>query len=119
MSQTSVYGYPCVENPNDFTPDKECSSPEEIETHRLACLQYKTADYKSNRGCFFEHSDDGKSVKHVTRTSWGIGINTIIICDGCGELPVIHCHECHQDFCEICWVEHESKGLDSERCPNE
>jgi hypothetical protein len=31
-----IYGFPCVSNPHDFEPDRECCSPAEVEAHRLA-----------------------------------------------------------------------------------
>ena len=40
----SVYGFPCVENPHDFTPDSESCTAEEA----------KRRGYKSNKekGCY-------------------------------------------------------------------
>ena len=121
MSKYPVYGYPCVEDPNDFSPDAECSSPQEIEAHRTACANYGKPSYVPNKGCFSHHSDDGQLVMHVTRTSWGIGVNLIDTCDGCnnpafGE-PLITCHECGSgwmEFCAVCWPEHEKRHEEGE-----
>jgi len=112
VSKQPVYGYPCVSNPNDFKPDHECCSPREIEMHRLACANYGKPSYAPNKGCYTEHDASGQIVKHVTRTSWGIGTNLIATCDGCGEPtfgdPLITCHECGgPEFCDVCWPEHE------------
>ena len=70
MSKQPTYGFPCVEDPNDFIPDPECSSPEERERHRVACANYRKASYEPNKGCYSEFSDDGQLIKHVLRTSW-------------------------------------------------
>ncbi len=108
MSQQPVYGFPCVSDPNVFIPDSECCSPAEIETHRLACQTYGKPEHVPNRGCTTEHDADGKLVKHVLRTSWGIGTNLIQSCDDCGEPAndTIECHDCGRDFCAVCWPKH-------------
>lgn len=112
MSKQPIYGFPCVEDPRDFSPDMECSSPEEIEAHRLACANYGKPSYVPNKGCYSQHSDDGQLVMHVTRTSWGIGVNLIDSCDECNcpSDALIACHECGgRDYCEVCWPEHEKR----------
>ena len=83
MSKQPIYGFPCVEDPNDFIPDGESCSPAELEAHRLACATFGTPDYQTNKGCYTEHDADGRFVMHVLRTSWGIGTNLIESCDGC------------------------------------
>lgn len=117
MSKQPVYGFPCVSDPNDFLPDHECCSPAEIEAHRLARETYGTANYEPNKGCYTEHDERGQLVKHVLRTSWGIGTNLIDSCDECREPtfggPLMICHECHEmEFCENCWPDHEKKHED-------
>lgn len=113
MSQQGQYGFPCVTDPHDFEPDAECSSPQEIEAHRRACATYGTDAYEPNKGCYSERDADGRLVKHVTRTSWGIGVNMIRMCDGECQEPCwttfTTCHECggHLDFCPDCWTVHE------------
>lgn len=112
MSKQPIYGFPCVSDPNDFLPDGECCSPEEIETHRRACQTFGKPEHEPNKGCFSEHDDKGQLVLHVTRTSWGIGTNLVESCDGCNQPPfgmaMMTCHECHEaEFCEACWPEHE------------
>lgn len=77
MSKQVVYGFPCVNDPNDFFPDPECCTPQEIEAHRLAKATYGSPAYEPNKGCFTKVSEDGQVVMHVTRTSWGIGTNVI------------------------------------------
>lgn len=116
MSYQPVYGFPCVSNPHDFSPDIECSSPAEIAAHKEACRTWGTKDHQPNRGCYSEYDAAGTLVKHVTRTSWGIGVNLLYCCDGdgCSE-PLdddrMTCHDCARDFCPHCWPRHE-KGHD-------
>lgn len=114
MSKQGTYGFPCVTDPNDFSPDAECSSPAEIEAHRLACQSYGKPSYVPNKGCTTEHDESGQMVRHVLRTSWGIGVNFIAMCDGCNTPtfsdPLIACHECGgPEFCADCWPEHEKR----------
>lgn len=112
MSQDCVYGFPCVTNPNDFTPDPECCSPEEMETHRKACANWGKPAYEPNKGCYSEHSADGQMVRHVLRTSWGIGTNLLTKCDDCGSMDneTVHCWECGGDFCcASCWPKHDAE----------
>lgn len=111
MSQDCVYGYPCVTDPNDFTPDAECSSPAEIEAHKLACKTFGKANHEPNKGCYTETTPDG-GWKHVVRTSWGIGVNVFTKCDHCGspENQTIHCWECGGDYCcASCWPRHDEE----------
>ena len=113
MSYQSVYGFPCVDDPNDFTPDAECCSPAEMEAHRRAVATFRTPRYEPNKGCTTEYSADGQLVRHILRTSWGIGVNQIRCCDGCSE-PVdefVTCHDCggSLDFCPGCWPKHASE----------
>jgi len=114
MSKQGHYGFPCVSDPNNFSPDTESSSPEEIAAHKLACENWGKPEFQPNKGCFSEYSDDGKLILHVTRTSWGIGVNLIPVCDDCGEMGIsnmIACHECpgEQEFCAMCWEKHEKQ----------
>jgi len=112
MSQDAVYGYPCVTNPNDFSPDTECCSPAEIAAHKLACETYGTAAHVPNKGCVTEWSEDGATVKRILRTSWGIGVNTFTKCDDCYSIEneTIHCFECGGDFCcASCWPRHDAE----------
>lgn len=112
MSKQPTYGFPCVSDPNDFIPDGESCSPDELAAHRLACETYGTPAYQPNKGCTTEHDESGNLVKHILRTSWGIGTNLIASCDGC-RMPdfgdgLITCHDCggFQEFCPNCWPEH-------------
>jgi hypothetical protein len=113
MSKQAVYGFPCVTNPHDFDPDHECCSPAEIEAHRLAKANWGKPAFAPNKGCYSEYDASGQLVKHVTRTSWGIGVNLLDSCDDCREPtfdePTIYCHDCARDLCSRCWPEHERK----------
>ena len=111
MSKRPIYGFPCVDDPNDFIPDGESCSPAEVEAHRIACANYGKLSYQPNKGCTTEFDELGQMVRHVLRTSWGIGTNLVPACDGCGipaYTPLMTCHECgEQEFCEECWPKHE------------
>lgn len=116
MSENCVYGYPCVEDPHNFTPDAECCSPAELDAHRLACAMYGKSDYRPNKGCYSEYDAAGGLVTHVARSSWGIGVNVVQVCDGCSEPcgSFVTCHDCQRDYCaERCWPEHDKQ----ETCP--
>lgn len=112
MSKHAYYGYPNVKDPNDFIPDGESSSPEEIAAHKAACAAYKKPGYKPpDQGCKVITTGDISIRK--TSTAWGIGTNLIPMCDGCEELDpesLIACHECGgQEFCAVCWPKHEKE----------
>jgi hypothetical protein len=112
VSQQGSYGYPHVTNPHDFSPDAECCSPEELAAHKRACETWGTPAYEPNKGCYTVLGADGKMAVHVTRTSWGIGVNTVTQCDACGEIAnqTIHCWECGGDFCSAsCWPRHDAE----------
>lgn len=115
MSMEPIYGYPCVEDPRDFDPDPECCSPTEMAAWRLACQTFGKSDHKPNKGCFTDRDESGQMVRHVLRTSWGIGINLIRKCDGwnCETRfgAFVHCHECGGDFCEECWPKHDAREV--------
>lgn len=79
-----VYGFPCVTNPNDFTPDGEACTAAEIEAHAEACRQWDAGTYQRDPGQFCqsfpggsEPNAEGRMVLHVSRTPWGIGINEV------------------------------------------
>lgn len=114
MSMRPLYGYPCVSDPNYFSPDAECCSPAEIEAHRVACANFGKPAYVPNKGCETLYDGEGRWVGHITRTSWGIGVNLIMHCDDCGEPndDVVHCHDCGRDFCPECWPVHANSQED-------
>ena len=73
-----IYGFPCVENPHDFTPDEECCTPEEIAFWEDAKKRWDAGerDVRGNR-CETVCNDQGNMAAHFTRTSWGIGVNMV------------------------------------------
>jgi hypothetical protein len=111
VSKQPIYGFPCVSDPHDFDPDRESCSPTEIEAWRTACANFGKPSFEPNKGCYTEHDPDGQIVKHVLRTSWGIGVNLVSHCDGCNEPTfedLMTCHECGgPEFCPECWPKHE------------
>lgn len=73
----SIYGFPCVENPHDFSPDRECCTPEEIAFWEDAKKRWDAGE-RDVRGARCETiRNSGEVTAHFTRTSWGIGINEV------------------------------------------
>jgi len=72
------YGFPCVENPHDFSPDEECCTPEEIAFWEDAKKRWDAGE-RDVRGarCQTVRGDSGEVLMHMTRTSWGIGVNMV------------------------------------------
>jgi len=69
----SVYGFICVEDPNDFSPDPECSTDEERERHRAACEQFKKTGKDSTApGAHCAFMNGGKEPP-----GYGMGMNSI------------------------------------------
>lgn len=73
-----VYGFPCVENPHDFSPDMECCTPAEIAFWEDAKRRWDAGE-RDVRGarCETVRNEQGDMTAHVTRTSWGIGGNSV------------------------------------------
>lgn len=71
-----VYGFPCVENPHNFSPDVECCTEAEILAWDDARQRWDAGgrDVRKLR-CESTYDDAGRLIQHVTRTSWGIGTN--------------------------------------------
>ena len=70
-----VYGFPCVENPHDFSPDRESCTPAEIAFWEDAKQRWDAGE-GDVRGARCETVQMGEATAHVTRTSWGIGANS-------------------------------------------
>jgi hypothetical protein len=81
-----VYGLPCVENPHDFEPDQECCTPAEIAFWEDAKKRWDAGecDVRGAR-CGSVYDENGQLKMHVTRTSWGIGINYVDMAEMFGE----------------------------------
>ena len=74
----AVYGFPCVENPHDFTPDRESCTNDEIAFWEEAKRRWDAGerDVRGARCCDLIDVD-GAIIGHATRTSWGIGVNMV------------------------------------------
>jgi hypothetical protein len=79
-----VYGFPCVTNHHDFSPDEESCTAAEIAAHKEACEQWDAGTYARDPSQFCQSfpngtnpDAEGRVVLHVTRTPWGIGVNTV------------------------------------------
>ena len=74
----AIYGLPCVENPHDFSPDEESCTPEEIAFWEDAKKRWDAGE-RDVRGARCEELKDaaGNYAGHITRTSWGIGVNMV------------------------------------------
>lgn len=72
-----VYGFPCVENPHDFSPDRESCTEAEIAFWEDAKKRWDAGE-RDVRGarCETIRDDQGNMKAHLTRTSWGIGANS-------------------------------------------
>jgi hypothetical protein len=81
-----VYGFPCVENPHNFSPDGEVCTPEEIAYWKDAKRRWDNGE-RDVRGarCTHLETETGEYAGHLTATSWGMGVNTILIDDETGE----------------------------------
>lgn len=73
-----VYGFPCVENPHDFSPDRECCTEAEIAFWEEAKRRWDAGE-RDVRGarCESVYDDNGELKANFTRTSWGIGVNSV------------------------------------------
>ena len=93
MAQEAVYGFPCVENPYDFEPDRESCTNEEIAFWENAKTRWDAGE-RDVRGarCESIFNEKGELTMHITRTSWGIGVNYIKTCDTCEQIDCI-CEE--------------------------
>jgi hypothetical protein len=74
----AVYGFPCVENPHDFEPDRECCTDAEIAYWEQAKVRWDAGerDVRGQR-CGSMFSADGTLAAHIIATSWGIGVNVV------------------------------------------
>ena len=71
-ADSSVYGFICVENPNDFTPDPECSTEEERARHKADCEAYSRGAKPSHPGPHCAFMNGGKEPP-----GYGLGTNSI------------------------------------------
>jgi hypothetical protein len=73
------YGFFCGGDPRDFHPDHECSSPEEIENHRKACVEAEKLEAGRNLPCPSGWVRTETGSHHVTRAPFGLGGYTYTI----------------------------------------
>jgi hypothetical protein len=74
----AVYGFPCVENPHDFTPDAECCTPEEIAFWEDAKKRWNAGESNvRGKRCHDLIDSNCNVVGHKASTSWGIGTNMV------------------------------------------
>jgi hypothetical protein len=78
----AIYGFPCVENPHDFEPDRESCTADEIVFWEEAKKRWDSGerDVRGQR-CRTLFDDAGNRIGHVAATSWGIGVNYVEIED--------------------------------------
>lgn len=65
----SGYGFHRPENPNDFFPDPEGSSAEEIAAHKAACEAWNRGEYKRDPS----EESGWHGNMHILKAPWGIG----------------------------------------------
>lgn len=63
------YGFHRPANPNDFFPDHEACSPQEIENHKAACEAWNRGEYKPNP----DDESGWRGNMHILKAPWGIG----------------------------------------------
>ena len=68
------YGFARPDDPNDFHPDAESCTEQEIAAHKAACEAYGKPDYVPPLGS--EWIGDGDTRLHILRAPWGIGSYT-------------------------------------------
>ncbi len=73
MPREIMYGLFHGGDPRDFKPDEDACSPEEIESHRLACEEWNNGN-QVDRGPSCQTLGDGSSVMGS-----GFGIGTFYI----------------------------------------
>ena len=73
-----IYGFPCVENPHDFTPDEESCTPAELAFWEQAKRRWDSGE-RDVRGarCSSTFDENGNLTAHLTATSLGIGVNMV------------------------------------------
>jgi hypothetical protein len=73
QAEFTSYGYPCVDDPREFTPDADVCSEEEIAAHAAACDAWNAGD-KVARPPTHVPFEGG----HITQAPWGIGVSTLV-----------------------------------------
>lgn len=92
-------------DPRQFSPDEECSTPEERAAHERACKAWDTGNRTAVASACRFGSLPGGGYAHVTETRFGLGVYTIpcSTCGGSGEAVVEPpCKVCGTPFDEGC-----------------
>lgn len=71
FAEQTSYGYPCVEDPRDFSPDVDCCDESELEAHKAACAAWDAGD-RVQRPPTHVAFEGG----HITQAPWGLGVST-------------------------------------------
>jgi len=74
----SGYGFHRPANPNDFFPDAESSSPEELLAHKAACEAWDRGEYKRDPS----QESGWYGNMHILKAPWGIGAYQYVQEDG-------------------------------------
>ena len=78
MAKEPIYGFPCVENPHDFEPDRDSCTPEEIAFWENSKKRWDAGERDVRGKRCHDLLDKSEAVcGHVTQTSWGIGVNYV------------------------------------------
>lgn len=82
LAEDTIYGYPLVDDPRDYTPDHEVCSPEEVAEWERACVWAEGGHVIPAPPAHeptHAKGEDGevRQVGHITRAPWGIGVSTI------------------------------------------
>lgn len=83
------YGYYRPSNPNDFHPDVESCTEEEIANHRAACAAYDAGAEMPQQGDGWLRNEPGECVMHITMAPWGIGSYSEVIPEAAELLAAI------------------------------
>lgn len=75
MHIESIYGFYHGQDPRTFSPDEEPCTEKELETHRQACKEAESGEWKrDDSGC---HSPRPGVLVH--KTSMGIGVYQVVM----------------------------------------
>lgn len=75
-AEDTSYGYPCVEDPRDYTPDEESCTEAEIANWKAACAAWERGEGQPVPDPHTDLVDgDGRKVGHVTMAPMGVGTN--------------------------------------------
>jgi hypothetical protein len=77
--QDQSYGHFHGGDPNNFSPDPECSTEAEQAAHKEACAKWNAGDRSPLPGPHRSFAaEDGRVYGHVTLCGFGLGVNVYI-----------------------------------------